>query len=61
MPVVSRQSAGLPINLSYTGILPAFTGAPPGLHRGNTGNNRGVAVALSGSVWSPVQLRCRPG
>ncbi|KAH3865437.1 hypothetical protein DPMN_028476 [Dreissena polymorpha] len=28
---------------------------------GKTGDNRGVAVALRGSVWAPVELRCRPG
>ncbi|KAH3824758.1 hypothetical protein DPMN_126611 [Dreissena polymorpha] len=38
---------------SYTGTLTAFTGAPPGLHQG-------VAVALAGSVWDPVELRCVP-
>ncbi|KAH3698028.1 hypothetical protein DPMN_085543 [Dreissena polymorpha] len=59
----------------YTGIIPwqSYGGAPvnaalsglcrhsPGLHRGKTGDNRGVAVALRGSVWAPVELRCRPG
>ncbi|KAH3804858.1 hypothetical protein DPMN_133150 [Dreissena polymorpha] len=30
MPVTSRQSAGLVMYRSYTGTLPAFTGAPPG-------------------------------
>ncbi|KAH3878052.1 hypothetical protein DPMN_001933 [Dreissena polymorpha] len=54
MTVASRQSAGLPMQRSYTGTLTA-------LHRGNTGDNRGVAVALSGSLWAPVELRCRPG
>ena len=48
MPVASWQSAGLPMYRSYTGTLPAFTGAPPGYHR----DNRGVAVALPGSVWA---------
>ncbi|KAH3839522.1 hypothetical protein DPMN_112953 [Dreissena polymorpha] len=64
MPVTSRQSAGLPMYRSFTGTLPVFNG----LHRDNTGDNRGVAVALPGSIWAPVELRrrsgcsrCRPG
>ncbi|KAH3711846.1 hypothetical protein DPMN_071521 [Dreissena polymorpha] len=31
-----------------------------GLHRGITGDNRGVAEAPPGSVWVSVELRCRP-
>ncbi|KAH3741622.1 hypothetical protein DPMN_048347 [Dreissena polymorpha] len=31
-----------------------------GIHRGTTGDNRCVAVALSGSALAPVELRCRP-
>ncbi|KAH3860920.1 hypothetical protein DPMN_023844 [Dreissena polymorpha] len=50
MPLASQQSTGLLMYRSYTGTLSAFTG----LHRG-------VAVALPGSEWAPVELRCRPG
>ncbi|KAH3877627.1 hypothetical protein DPMN_001502 [Dreissena polymorpha] len=49
MPVASRQSAGFPIYCSYSGTLPAFTG-----------DNRGSAVALLGSVWALVELWCCP-
>ncbi|KAH3892629.1 hypothetical protein DPMN_016751 [Dreissena polymorpha] len=33
----------------------------PLLYRDSTGIHRGVAVALPGSVWAPLELRCRPG
>ncbi|KAH3799284.1 hypothetical protein DPMN_152890 [Dreissena polymorpha] len=49
MLVASRQSAGLPMYRSNT------------IHRGSTGDNRGVAVALLVSVWALVELRCNPG
>jgi len=32
-----------------------------GLCRHSPGLHRGVAVALPGCVWAPVELRCRPG
>ncbi|KAH3804023.1 hypothetical protein DPMN_132298 [Dreissena polymorpha] len=32
-----------------------------GLCRHSPGLYRGVAVALPGCVWAPVELRCRPG
>ncbi|KAH3895117.1 hypothetical protein DPMN_019277 [Dreissena polymorpha] len=57
MPVASRRSAGLPMNLA----IPGLCRHSPGLHLGTTGDNRGVAVALPGSVWAPVEQRCRPG
>ncbi|KAH3753711.1 hypothetical protein DPMN_188354 [Dreissena polymorpha] len=57
MPVASRQSAGLPMNLA----IPGLCRHSPGLHLGTTGDNRGVAVALSMSIWAPVEQRCRPG
>ncbi|KAH3818816.1 hypothetical protein DPMN_120542 [Dreissena polymorpha] len=50
MPVESRQSAGLLMQRSYSVTLTAFSG----LHQG-------VDVALPGSVWAPVELRCRSG
>ncbi|KAH3717323.1 hypothetical protein DPMN_060106 [Dreissena polymorpha] len=31
------------------------------MHRSYAGIHRGVAVALPGSVWAPVEVRCRPG
>ncbi|KAH3891680.1 hypothetical protein DPMN_015785 [Dreissena polymorpha] len=44
-PGQHRQSAGLLMYRSYTGTLSAFTR---------------LAVALPGSVWAPLELRCRP-
>ncbi|KAH3852627.1 hypothetical protein DPMN_095140 [Dreissena polymorpha] len=41
--------------------LPEVYRYSPGLHLGTTGDNRGVAVALPGFIWAPVQLRFRPG
>ncbi|KAH3746663.1 hypothetical protein DPMN_181073 [Dreissena polymorpha] len=41
--------------------IPGLCQHSPGLHRGTTGHNRGSAVALPGSVWAPVELRCHPG
>ncbi|KAH3839469.1 hypothetical protein DPMN_112900 [Dreissena polymorpha] len=32
-----------------------------GLCRHSPGLHRGVAVALPGCVWAPLELRCRPG
>ncbi|KAH3804930.1 hypothetical protein DPMN_133223 [Dreissena polymorpha] len=57
VPVASRQSAGLPMNLA----IPGLCRISPGLHLGTTGDNRGVAVALPESVWATVEQRCRPG
>ncbi|KAH3779810.1 hypothetical protein DPMN_157616 [Dreissena polymorpha] len=48
---------GAPVNAAISGL----SRHSPGLHRGKTGDNRGVAVALRGSVRAPVELRCRPG
>ncbi|KAH3810647.1 hypothetical protein DPMN_139043 [Dreissena polymorpha] len=31
------------------------------IYRSYTGTHRCVVVALPGSVWAPVELRCRPG
>ncbi|KAH3828104.1 hypothetical protein DPMN_130055 [Dreissena polymorpha] len=42
-----------PVYLFYVAIK--------GLCRHSPGLHRGVAVALSGCVWAPVELRCRPG
>ncbi|KAH3792348.1 hypothetical protein DPMN_145842 [Dreissena polymorpha] len=55
MPVASRQSAGLPMYRSFTGTLPAFTGAPHRHHR-----RQPVRCRSSAGVCT-VELRCRPG
>ncbi|KAH3806200.1 hypothetical protein DPMN_134517 [Dreissena polymorpha] len=62
MPVASRQSAGLPMNLA----IPGLCRHSPGLHLGTTGDNRGVAVALLcrglfGPRWSNGAVRVVPG
>ncbi|KAH3860303.1 hypothetical protein DPMN_023199 [Dreissena polymorpha] len=44
-----------------TVALPGLCWHSPGLHLDTTSDNQGVAVALPGSVWAPVELRCRPG
>ncbi|KAH3813172.1 hypothetical protein DPMN_141624 [Dreissena polymorpha] len=36
-----------------TVAIPGLFRHSPGLHKGTTGDNRGVAVALPGSVWAP--------
>ncbi|KAH3828680.1 hypothetical protein DPMN_130662 [Dreissena polymorpha] len=45
------------MNLAITGLCRHS----PGLHLRTTCDNRGVAVALPGFVWAPVEQRCRPG
>ncbi|KAH3818771.1 hypothetical protein DPMN_120497 [Dreissena polymorpha] len=60
-PRESRWRPGRAPVYRCTVALPGLCRHSPWLHRGTTGDNRGVAVALPVSVWAPVELRCRPG